>query len=137
MAGEAPIFGNAVYNSPVAFAEGDGTDKKVVAFGNTGPLVLRALNFANLSATAYTFDILLRKDSADFQAVRVEVPANAGHAVGVPPFNAIDPDVWSGLDSEPNTKLTLDADEQLVVQAVAGLGAGHEVHVIAMGSKVT
>lgn len=135
-AGDSPIYANAPYNNAVAFDDGDGTDAKVVAYGNTAVLVLRALLLANQSGTAYTFDLFLRRSAVDYQLARVQVAANAGHANGTPALNVIDPDILPGLDSEPNTKLVLEATDQLVIQPVAGLGSGHVVHVVVLGGKV-
>lgn len=131
-----PVFATQTYNPAVKFANADGTDAKVVLFGNTAPVVARALLLSNLSANAYSFDIFLRKAAVDYQLARVEVPANAGHANGTPAVNVIDPDILPGLDSEPNTKLVLEASDQIVVQPVAALAAPDEVHVVAIAAKV-
>jgi hypothetical protein len=137
MAGEAPIYSNSVYNNGVSFDDTDGTDAKVVAYGNTGALVLTAVLLSNRSATAYTFDVFLRRAAVDFQVARVTVAANAGHANGTVAKSLIDPDIIPGVGGEPNTKLVLEASDQLVIQAVAGLGVGDQVDVVVFGGKVT
>lgn len=136
MAGEAPIYSNSVYNNGVSFDDTDGTDAKVVAYGNTGPLVLGAVLLSNRSATAYTFDVFLRRAAVDFQVARVAVAANAGHADGTVAKNIVDPDIIPGVSGEPNTKLVLEASDQLVIQAVAGLGVGDQVDVVVFGGRV-
>lgn len=136
-AGASPTYANTPYNNGVAFDDSDGTTAKVVAYGNTAILVLRAILLTNLSGTAYTFDVFLRRSAVDYQLARVQVAANAGHANGTPAKNLLDPDILPGLDSEPNTKLVLEATDQVVIQPVAGLGSGHEVHVVVLGGKAT
>ena len=137
MAGAAPIYANSPYNNGVVFTDADGTDPKVIAYGNTGALVLSAVLLSNLSGTAYTFDVFLRRSAVDYQIARVQVAANAGHANGTVAKNVLDPDIIPGVGGEPNTKLVLEATDQLVVQPVAGLGSGHVVHVVVLGGKVT
>lgn len=135
--GASPTYANTPYNNGVIFENADGTTAKVVAYGNTAILVLRAVLLSNLSGTAYTFDVFMRRSTVDHQLARVAVAANAGHADGTPAVNLLDQTIIPGLDSEPNTKLVLEASDQLVIQPVAGLGAGHEVHVVVFGGKAT
>ena len=136
MAGAAPIYANSPYNNGVSFDDGDGTDAKVVAYGNTGALVLSAVLLSNRSGTAYTFDVFLRRTAVDYQLARVQVAANAGHASGTVAKSLLDPDIIPGVGGEPNTKLVLEATDQLVIQPVAGLGSGHQVDVVVLGGKV-
>jgi hypothetical protein len=135
--GASPIYSNAVYTNGVAFALADGTTGKVVAYGNTAQLLLRSVLLTNLSANPYTFDVLLRRSAVDYQIARVLVPANTGHANGTPAINLIDPDIIPGLDSEPNTKLTLMAADQLVLAPTGALSGTDAVHVVVIGGTVT
>ena len=135
MAGASSVYVNSPYTNGVSFTNSDGTTGKVVAYGNSGLAVLRALLFSNLSASAYTFDIVLRKSSIDYQLARIEVAANAGHADGTPPLNVIDDAVIPGLGSEPDTKLILEASDQVVVKAVSALTSGHQVDVVVLAGR--
>lgn len=134
-AGASPTYANAPYNNGVKFTDADGTDAKVVAYGNTAVLVLNAVLLVNLSASLQTFNVVLRRAAVDYQVARVNVPANSGWAAGTPAVNIIDPDVIPGIGSEPNTKLVLEASDQLVLHATVGLGSLDEVHVVVLGGK--
>ncbi len=135
--GASPIYSNAVYTNGVVFALADGTTGKVVAYGNTAQLILRSVLLTNLSANPYTFDVFLRRSAVDYQLARVLVPANTGHANGTPAINIIDPAIIPGIDSEPNTKLTLMAADQLVIAATGALAGADVVHVVVNGGTVT
>lgn len=136
--GASPIYSNAVYTNGVIFALADGTTGKVVAFGNTAQLVLRAVLLTNLSANPYTFDVFLRRSSVDHQLARVLVPANTGHADGTPAINLIDPALIPGVGEDPDTKLTMMATDQLVLAATGALAGADEVHVVVInGGTVT
>ena len=137
MAGAAPIYANSPYNNGVIFTDADGTDPKVIAYGNTGALVLRAVLLSNLSASLQTFNVVLRRAAVDYQIARVNVPANSGWANGTPAVNIIDPSIIPGIESEPNTKLVLEASDQLVLHATVALGSFDAVHVVVLGGKVT
>ena len=133
--GASPTYANTPYTNGVKFTDADGTDSKVVAYGNSSILVLRGIVLTNKSSTDYAFRVHLRRGSIDYQIGYVLVPATSGNAYGVPGLNLIDPAILPWVDSEPATKLVLMASDQIMLDPVDALGSGDEVHVTVFGGR--